>query len=260
MTQLSPSDIRAKIRRGEITGETSRYAPGFVQLNLAIIPAEFGDEFFRFCQMNSRPCPVLEMLPAGEFSPKTLGDDIDVRHDFPRYIVWKDGEPVDEVTDISDIWRDDLACFLIGCSFSFEGELLRCDVPVRHIDLGRTVPMYNTNIPLHTTEHFGGNYVVSMRPMTPAQAIRAVQVTTPMSKVHGAPIHLANPEAIGITAIENPDYGDKPEIYDGEIPVFWPCGVTPQQAIRYAHLPFAITHKPGHMLISDLKNTSLLYA
>jgi uncharacterized protein YcsI (UPF0317 family) len=96
-----------------------------------------------------------------------------------------------------------------------------------------------------------------MRPMRPTDAIRAIQVTTRLPAVHGAPVHIGFPQAIGIEDLGNPDYGDAVAIEAGELPVFWACGVTPQAAIAAARPPFAITHAPGCMLVTDLKNNQL---
>ena len=163
----------------------------------------------------------------------------------------------DEVTDISDIWQDDFVSFLIGCSFSFESTLIEADIPVRHIEEGKNVPMYVTNIPCEPAGIFHGNMVVSMRPLSPADAIRASVITSSMPRVHGTPIHIGDPAAIGIKDINHPDFGDSVTIKNGEIPVFWPCGVTPQAAIMAAKPRLAITHAPGHMFITDIKNTAL---
>ncbi|MGN1069271.1 MAG: putative hydro-lyase, partial [Candidatus Fimadaptatus sp.] len=183
----------------------------------------------------------------------------DIATDIPRYRVYEHGRLTGEYTDVSALWRDDLVSFLIGCSFSFEGELLEAGISVRHIEEGRNVPMYLTNIPCKPAGAFSGNMVVSMRPLSPAQAVRAALITGDMPRVHGAPIHIGDPAAIGIADIGRPDFGDAVTIRPGEIPVFWPCGVTPQAAVMQSRPDFVITHAPGHMLITDVKNVELKY-
>jgi uncharacterized protein YcsI (UPF0317 family) len=193
----------------------------------------------------------------GDPAIPALGADLDIRTDVPRYRVWRDGVLVDESRDIKSEWRDDLVSFVLGCSFSFEEALLAADVPVRHIALKRNVPMYRTSVATQRAGRFHGPLVVSMRPMKPADAIRAVQITSRLPAVHGAPVHLGFPQAIGIADIARPDYGDAVPVEPDELPVFWACGVTPQAAIAAARVPFAITHAPGYMLVTDLKNAQL---
>jgi uncharacterized protein YcsI (UPF0317 family) len=248
---------RRRIRTGGFTGPTSGLARGNVQANLVILPRDLAHDFLRFAQANPKPCPVLAVSDAGSFRFPTLGADMDIRTDLPRYRVWRHGELVAEPTDLRDVWRDDLVSFAIGCSFSFEEALIEDGIEVRHIACDTNVPMYRTNIPCVSAGVFQGPLVVSMRPLKPADAIRAVQITSRFPSVHGAPIHLGLPEAIGIANIEKPDYGDAVPIHPGELPVFWACGVTPQAAIAQVKPEFSITHAPGCMLITDLRNTAL---
>jgi uncharacterized protein YcsI (UPF0317 family) len=236
---------------------TAGVADGFVQGNLAILPEKYASAFHRFCQLNPKPCPIIGMSEAGSPYIPALGADLDIRTDVPRYRVWRDGEAVDEPTDIMSHWRDDLVTFVLGCSFSFEEALMADGLPIRHIQRDVRVPMYRTNIACQPSGPFAGPMVVSMRPFKPAQAIRAVQITTRFPAVHGAPVHLGHPHLIGIADINKPDYGDAVPVEDDEIPVFWACGVTPQAVIAAARLPFAITHAPGLMLVTDLKNKDL---
>jgi uncharacterized protein YcsI (UPF0317 family) len=249
--------VRLACRSGALDGLTAGLAPGYVQGNLAILPRDWAEDFLRFCQANPKPCPVLGVSDAGNPQVPVLGADLDIRTDLPRYRVWRDGVLADEPTDVRSIWRDDLVSFVIGCSFSFEEALLQADVPLRHIERNCNVAMYRTSIATQRAGRFHGPLVVSMRPMKPADAIRAVQITTRLPSVHGAPVHLGFPEAIGIADIAKPDYGDALPIEPGELPVFWACGVTPQAAIAAARPPFAITHAPGAMLATDLKNAQL---
>lgn len=250
-------DVRLLCRSGGFKGPTAGLAPGYVQGNLAILPRDWAEEFLRFCQANPKPCPLLGVSEAGSPAVPAIAENLDIRSDLPRYRVWCDGEVVAEPADLHAVWRDDLVSFVIGCSFSFEEALLQSDVPVRHIARGTNVPMYRTNIPTQPAGRFHGPVVVSMRPLTPAHAIRAVQITSRLPAVHGGPIHLGFPDAIGIKDIAAPDYGDPVPVEPGELPVFWACGVTPQAAIAAARPPFAITHAPGCMLATDLKNSTL---
>ncbi len=255
----TPQSLRCRLaaRRGEHRGPTAGLASGYVQANLMILPRTLAGEFLLFCQRNPKPCPLLAVGEAGEFRLPGLGDDLDVRTDVPRYRVWRDGELVDEPDDLLAVWRDDLVAFAIGCSFSFEEALLADGIDVRHVSRGTNVPMYRTNVPTVPTARLHGPLVVSMRPMTAADAIRAVQITSRFPSVHGAPVHLGDPARIGIADLQRPDYGDPPAVLDGEIPVFWACGVTPQSVIHTVRPEFSITHAPGHMLVTDLPNARL---
>jgi len=250
-------DVRFACRTGGFAGATAGLAPGYVQGNLAILPRDWADEFLRFCNANPKPCPVLAVSDAGSPFLPSLGHDLDIRTDLPRYRVWRDGDLAGEPYDVRSVWRDDLVSFVLGCSFSFEEALLQSDVPIRHIERGTNVAMYRTNIPTRPAGRFQGPTVVSMRPFKAADAIRAIQITSRLPAVHGAPIHIGFPEQIGIKDIATPDYGDPVPVEDGELPVFWACGVTPQAAIAAARPPFAITHAPGSMLVTDLKNSQL---
>jgi uncharacterized protein YcsI (UPF0317 family) len=248
---------RLRIRKGTFTGPTSGLAPGNVQANLVILPKALAHDFLRFAQANPKPCPVLAVSEAGDPHFPTLGADLDIRTDLPRYRVWRNGELIAEPADLRDVWRDDLVSFAIGCSFSFEEALIEAGIEVRHIALRTNVPMYRTNIACVPAGVFSGPLVVSMRPMKPAAAIRAVQITTRFPSVHGAPVHLGFPASIGISDLAKPDYGDAVPIAADEMPVFWACGVTPQAVIAQVRPGFCITHAPGSMLITDLRNTSL---
>ncbi len=256
-TDALPSrQARLTYREGKV-GSTAGVAPGFVQGNLAILPEQYASAFHRFCQLNPKPCPIIGMSDVGSPFIPALGADLDIRTDVPRYRVWRDGEVVDEPTDVTKHWRDDLVTFVLGCSFSFEEALLDEGMPIRHIEENARVPMYRTNIACSPSGPFAGPMVVSMRPFKPADAIRAVQITSRYPAVHGAPVHLGHPHLIGIKDIAKPDYGDPVRIGEDEIPVFWACGVTPQSVINAAKLPFAITHSPGLMLVTDLRNKTM---
>jgi uncharacterized protein YcsI (UPF0317 family) len=246
---------RLAIRRNAHSGPTSGLAPGFVQANLAILPRALAEDFLQFCRRNPKSCPLIGVSAAGDPHIPELGDDLDIRTDLPRYRVWRDGALADEPTDIRKYWRDDLVIFAIGCSFSFEQALLDGGIELRHMTCDCTVPMYRTSVETAPAGPFHGPLVVSMRPMTPADAIRAVQITTRFPSVHGAPVHLGKPDMIGIKDIAKPDWGDAVPIHDDEIPVFWACGVTPQSVIMAVKPEFCITHYPGAMLVTDRRNS-----
>jgi uncharacterized protein YcsI (UPF0317 family) len=257
LSALDAASWRAAFRRGEWQTHTSGLASDRVQGNLVVLPARWVFDFLRFCQRNPKPCPVLAVGEPGNPALPTLGEDIDIRTDLPRYRVWRDGALVAEPTDVTDLWRDDLVSFVIGCSFSFEQALLEEGIRLRHVDEGKNVAMYRTNVPTVAAGPFSGPMVVSMRPLRAADAIRAVQITSRFPSVHGAPVHLGDPREIGIADLARPDYGDAVDILRGELPVFWACGVTPQAALLAARPEFCITHAPGAMLITDLPNRVL---
>lgn len=248
---------RAGIRAGRHRDVTSGMAPAIVQANLAILPAEYADDFLRYCQLNPKPCPLIGMTEPGDPRLPMLGDDIDLRTDLPAYRVFRDGVEVDEVTDISEYWRDDLVGFALGCSLSFEAALMDAGLPLRRYEYGMKTCAYRTTIETAQAGPFRGGMVVSMRSFTPANAIRAIQITSRFPEVHGAPVHFGDPAAIGIRDILKPEYGGWAVIPDGDVPVYWACGITPQVAIEYARPSFCITHKPGHMLITDRLNAEM---
>jgi uncharacterized protein YcsI (UPF0317 family) len=252
-----PARIRRIIRAGGWATHTSGLAPNYVQGNVVILPKALAGDFLRYCQRNPKPCPVLAVSEPGVPNLPTLGADIDIRTDVPRYRVWRHGERVSEPTDVTELWRDDLVTFVLGCSFSFEQALLEAGLPLRHIEEGKNVAMYRTNVETAPAGPFRGPLVVSMRPMRASAAIRAIQVTSRFPNVHGAPVHLGDPTLIGIPDLGRPDYGDAVRVQPDELPVFWACGVTPQAAIEQARPELCITHSPGAMLVTDLKNQEL---
>lgn len=256
---MHPQEVKKLIREGKIDFQTSGMCAGYAQANLCILPKDYAFDFLLFCMRNPKPCPILEVGDVGSREFKAMASEGDVCTDFPKYRIWKNGVLEKEVTDISEYWQDDFVYFLIGCSFSFESEMLEADIPVRHIEENVNVPMFNTNIELASAGAFHGNMVVSMRPIPNDLVVKAVEVTAAMPKVHGAPIQIGNPETIGILDVNHPDYGDSVTINEGEVPVFWPCGVTPQNAVMQTKPPIAITHAPGHMFITDVKNVALKY-
>ena len=252
-----PAVLRAAFRAGRFARHTSGLAERHVQGNVVILPRADAQHFLLFCQRNPKPCPLLAVGDAGDPRLPALAPDLDIRTDLPRYRVWRDGRAVAEPTDITGLWRDDLVAFVIGCSFSFEQALMDDGIPLRHVRQGRNVAMYRTNLATAPAGPFAGPLVVTMRPFSPAHAIRAVQITSRFPAVHGAPVHIGDPRQIGIEDLAQPHYGDAVDVRPGEVPVYWACGVTPQAALVQARLPFAITHAPGAMLVSDLLNQQL---
>lgn len=252
--QSSPIAVRDACRAGTLTEHTSGLAYGYVQANLVIVPADDAADFQRFCELNPKPCPLLEMTAPGDPVPRRMAPDADLRTDLPRYRTWRNGVLADEPADIRALWRDDLVSFLIGCSFTFEAAMLRAGLPVRHIEERRNVPMYRTNVDCRPAGPFRGPLVVSMRPMTTDQSEEAACVTARFPSVHGAPVQIGDPERLGIADLNRPDFGDPVTIHAGEVPVFWACGVTPQCALMQAALPLAITHAPGCMFVTDRRD------
>jgi uncharacterized protein YcsI (UPF0317 family) len=253
---MTPAELRAACRSGAWDRPTAGVAPGFVQANLMVVPAEAAFEFLLFCQRNPKPCPVVEVVEAGGVEPASA-PGADLRRDVPRYRVYRDGKLAQEVADATPFWRADLVSFLLGCSFSFEEALADAGVPLRHVERGCNVPMYRTTRPCVPAGRFSGPLVVSMRPIPAHQVPLAVEVTSRYERVHGSPVHVGAPEALGIADLSRPDYGDPVDVRPGEIPVFWACGVTPQSVALASRLPFCITHAPGHMFVTDLRNVDL---
>ncbi len=251
----SGKDIRKVIRSDEWTCPTSGQAPGCVQANLAILTRDWAYDFLLFAQRNPKPCPILEVGDTGSWKTSVIAEGGDIRRDIPRYFVYKNGEKTEELLNLMDRWQEDFVYFLLGCSFSFEQALLSAGLEVRNITEGRNVPMYITNILCRDAGRFQNvPMVVSMRPFTPEKARRAAEVTRMYPAVHGAPVQIGDPEAIGIRDISKPDFGDSVTIAEGEIPVFWACGVTPQMAVMRAKPPLMISHAPGHMFVGDIKD------
>jgi uncharacterized protein YcsI (UPF0317 family) len=248
-------NARAVIRRGLHAGPTSGLAPGCAQANLVILPEREGSAFRRFCDLNPRPCPLLEVTAPGSPCPVEMATDADLRVDVPRYRVFANGQLVEEPTDITAWWRPDLVAFLLGCSFTFEWALAAAGLVSAHQAQRGNVPMYITDRQCTPVGSLNGPMVVTMRPFTPTDAERATAITARYPAMHGAPIHIGDPTALGINALDRPDFGDPAPIAPGEVPVFWACGVTPQVVIARAGLPLAIFHSPGHMFITDRPHT-----
>lgn len=257
MTQnLTPAQLREAIRAGKWTSPTTGLAQGFVQANLVMLPQDTAFHFLLFCVRNPKPCPILDVLDPGQTEPK-IAKGGDLRTDLPKYRVFQQGKLKQEVEDVRHLFQNDTVSFLLGCSFSFEAALVAAGVPVRNLEEDKNVSMYITNRDCDSSGPFSAPLVVTMRPMKPNEAVRAVQVTTRFHLTHGAPVHLGSPEELGIKDLSRPDFGDPVTIRPGEIPVFWACGVTSQLAATSVSLPLVITHAPGHMFVSDLRDEHL---
>lgn len=252
LRRADPRAVRLAARVGTLRGQTAGLAAGFLQGNLIAVPSALAPDFHRFCYLNPRPCPLLAVAGPGDPSVPALGADIDLRTDLPRYRVWRDGIVVEERFEVSDVWQDDLVAFILGCSFSFEEALATEDLCPKHIVAGTNVSMYRTTIACAPAGPFQGPLVVSMRPYLPSDVDRVVAITSRFPLAHGAPVHVGDPGKIGIQDLASPDYGDPVELSSDEVPLFWACGVTPQAVIARMRIPFAITHAPGCMLVTDV--------
>jgi len=255
-TDMASEGLKARLacRSGRHAGPTTNVAPGYVQGNLVVLPENLAASFRRFCELNPRPCPLVGTSDVGSPTIPALAADLDIRTDLPRYRVWRNGVLTDEPTDILKYWRDDLVAFVLGCSFSFEEALTNEGLGIRHVEQCRNVPMYRTNVACEPAGPFSGQLVVSMRPFKPKDAARAAEITARYPAVHGAPVQIGEPAALGIADLDKPDYGDAVDIAADEVPVCWACGVTPQSVILQSRPDFAITHAPGCMLVTDRRN------
>jgi uncharacterized protein YcsI (UPF0317 family) len=255
-----PRELRRAIRAGRYRKHTAGVARGYVQGNVCILPREYAEDFRLFCERNPKPCPLLAMSQPGDPRLPELAEDLDIRTDVPRYRIFRGGVQSEDVTDLRELWRGDLVTFVLGCSFSFEEALMAAGLRLRYVDEGRNVPMYRTSVDCAPAGRFRGKLVVSMRPFKPADAIRAIEITSRYPRVHGAPVHIGRPDLIGIAELGKPWAGDPTEVREDELPVFWACGITPQSVVLDAKPSLCITHSPGHMLVTDLKNASLRQA
>lgn len=258
MTFQTPAALRAACRGGWCS-PTSGQAIGFTQCNLIALPRDWAWDFLLFAQRNPKPCPVLDVTEPGCFDT-ILAPGADLRRDLPRYRVWRDGVLAEETPDASAAWagHPDLVGFLIGCSFTFETPLLQAGIEIRHISQGCNVPMYRTNRACRPAGRLSGPLVVSMRPIPADRVADAVMISGRSPAVHGAPVHVGEPGALGIADLDRPDFGDPVEVRPGEVPVFWACGVTPQAAVMASRVPFAITHAPGYMFVTDVPDREWL--
>lgn len=254
---VHPQELRRQIRDGKWRKPTAGLAPGYVQTNLVVLPRDLAYDFLLFAQRNPKPCPIIEVTDVGSPEPRLSAPGADLRTDVPGYRIYRDGGLAGEVTDLLGVWTQDLVAFLLGCSFTFETALLQAGVPVRHIEEGKNVSMFISTVPCLPAGVFHGPLVVTMRPIPAPLVARAVQISGRFPGVHGAPVHIGDPAAIGIRDLGRPDFGDPVTIRPGEIPVFWACGVTPQAVAMQVKPPLMITHAPGHMFITDLRDESL---
>ncbi len=247
-------EVRELIRSGRWRGVTSGVAPGYVQANLAILPQDLAFDFLLFCQRNPKPCPLLEVIEAGQTEPKVTAPGADIRTDVPGYMVYENGQLTAEPESLLPYWHDDLVSFLLGCSFSFEAAMVDAGIPLRNQEMGCNVSMYITNIATTPAGVFSGPMVVSMRPVKREQVVRAIQVTSRFPATHGAPVHIGDPAAIGIRDLAHPNFGDPVDLMPGEEPMFWACGVTPQAVALNCKPPLLIAHGPGLMFITDRRD------
>ena len=252
---MTPGQLRAALRDGTLSGATERLAPDYVQANLAVVPRDWAQDLRDLCARNPVPCPVVEELVPGAFEPR-CAPGADLRTDLGRYRVWRDGELSERVRDVRALWSGDLVAFLIGCSFTFDHALAAAGLVPQHYELDRNVPMYRTRVPLAAAGRLRGPMVVSMRPYPAGAVERVREVTRPYREAHGEPVAWGDPAQLGIADLLAPDYGDPPVLRDGDVPVFWGCGVTPQSVIVASGVPFAITHEPGHMFVTDMLHAS----
>ena len=257
MEVVTGSEARIMIRQGKWRKPTAGLAPGFVQANLVVLPRELAYDFLLFAQRNPKPCPVIEVTDTGSPEPKLSAPGADLRTDIPGYRIYRNGRLVQEATDLLKVWTPDLVAFLLGCSFSFETALLKAGVPIRHVEEEKNVSMFISSIACMPAGSFVGPLVVTMRPIPAHLVPKAVQVSARFPAVHGAPVHVGDPAAIGIRDLGKPDFGDPVTIHPGEIPVFWACGVTPQAVAMQSKPSLMITHAPGHMFVTDLRDEAL---
>lgn len=255
VTSDTPGQARAQFRAG-LRRPTSGYSAGYAQANIIALPRSQAFDMLLFAQRNPKSCPVLGVLEAGQLDSELLPGG-DIRTDAPAYRVYRHGELVEEPDDVLHVWQEDLVSFLIGCSFTFEAPMIEAGLPIAHIDQGVNVPMYKTTVECQPAGSLSGPLVVSMRPLPAERIADAVRITSRYPGVHGAPVHIGDPEALGIADIAAPEFGDPVQIPDGWLPVFWACGVTPQAAVMHSKPELAISHAPGHMLVTDLPNHAL---
>lgn len=253
--------FRESVRSGKHPGQTSGFAPGFVQANFVALPKEHAFEFLRFALTNPKACPLLSVTQPGDPTVENVAAGADLRQDIPKYRVWRDGKLAEERADIREIWdaQKDMVGFLLGCSFSWENVLKEAGLCPRQIEEGKNVPMYRTVHPNYPVGPFTGELVVSMRPYQPDKVPEAADITSRYPGAHGGPVHWGDPSELGFSAekLAVPDWGDAVTLKEGEVPVFWACGVTPQTAVEAAALPLVVTHAPGHMFICDVTDAEL---
>jgi uncharacterized protein YcsI (UPF0317 family) len=255
-TATDPREVRAAIRDGSYRGPTAGLASEFVQTNLVVVPSDYAEDMADFCARNPVPCALVETLAPGKYHPK-CAPDADIRTDLPQYRVYRKGLLLEKRHDIVDLWHEDFVTFLIGCSYTFEQALQDAGFVMRHHAEGKSVPMYRTSIRLLPAGRLWGHMIVSMRPFKAEDVDTVREITRPYRAAHGEPVHWGDPDAIGIRRIEQPDEGDPVTIEPGEVPVFWGCGVTPQNVAIESRIPYVIVHEPGHMFVTDMLHQDL---
>jgi uncharacterized protein YcsI (UPF0317 family) len=257
LRDMPPGEVRQLIREGKWRGVTAFVSAGYAQANLAILPKSLAFEFLLFCQRNPKPCPVLEVSEPGNPILSQIAKGADIRTDIPKYRIYQKGKYLAEVENIKDYWRDDLVAFLIGCSYTFESAMDRANIPLRHVQDNKNVSVYITNIPCVPAGIFSGPMVVSMRPIPEKLVTRAIQVTSRFPATHGAPVHVGDPQKIGVRDLQKVDWGDPLRFEKDDVPVFWACGVTPQAVAMASKPEIMITHSAGHMFLSDIRDEEL---
>ena len=260
LANASGRDVRAAARSGQWRRATHGLARGYVQANMAIVPKRYAFDFMLFCQRNPKPCPVIDVTDPGDPEARFAAPGSDVRVDLPGYRVFRDGELVAEVSEITGYWRSDSVAFLLGCSNSMDDVLLEARIPQRHLESedGR-ISVYTSDIMCAPAGIFRGPVVVTMRPIPQDRLVDAISITARYPMAHGAPVHVGDPRAIGIDDLSRVGWGKYNELRHDDVPVFWACGVTPQAVAAKARIPEMITHAAGHMFVSDLKLTQLAH-
>jgi uncharacterized protein YcsI (UPF0317 family) len=242
--------IREHIRSGAYSGDTMGVADTHVQANLVVLPRQVAFEFAVFCQRNPKPCPLLDITLPGSPVPELLAPTADLRTDVPRYRVFRGGELVDEPTDIRAHWRDDSVAFLLGCSATFDNALRHARIPLPFLQQHAVPPVYRTGIQCHAAGPFHGPLVVTMRPVPRELVVKVTQLSGRFPLAHGTPVQVGYPEQIGVE-LDRPIHGEYAPLRDGEVPLFWACGVTPQAVAMASKTEWMITHAPAHMFLAD---------
>ena len=256
LSQLTPQQCRALIRNNKYNGPTAGLAAGYLQANLVILPSQIADDFEKFSKLNPKPCPILEILEAGQTQLKKISTAM-VTTDFPAYRIFNYKKITEDIHDITTYWQDNLVSFLIGCSYTTDHLLQQHNIILKHAQHNTTVPIYITNQNTQPTQYFSGPLAVSMRSIKRDQVEQAIAITHNYPLAHGEPVHCGDPAKLGIADITQPAYGTFYPIESDEIPVFWACGITPQLCAQLNKINLMITHKPGHMLLCDIKNKEL---
>ncbi|KAJ5066465.1 d-glutamate cyclase [Anaeramoeba ignava] len=249
----TPKELRQEIRKGNFKKPTSGLCPGYLQANLVMIEEKYAEKFEEFCKSNKEACPLIDITETNKYESK-LAKNSDLRTDLPKYRIYQKGILIDEVENVTQIVENyKMRCFLLGCSFSFEDLLVQEKIPVRNIEEKKNVSMFITNLDCVSVENFNTKLVVSMRPIPENLIEKTIELTEKCGIAHGKPVHIGNPDKIGIKDIFKPDFGDSVSIFENEKPCFWACGVTCSLAALSIKSDLVITHSPGHMFVTDSK-------